>query len=375
MEAPYRRRIISSYLTRLRAWLEALKDNPALLDDETAALPEDYAALGSIHELLMRSCLMGMDAAVAGKKKRGANFADPLLLPDAPIETLPFEEAIQFLQTQIPLTKNDYYALDDKLRLRAFTVGRLNDCDAINNVKGIIKRGLEEGGTIADFYRMTNEEILNGAGFGKGNMSYWQTVYRTNIDTVHNAGRAMGFEANPPVALELVGISDDRQTEICRTLTNPAFIRPYGDPVWQNLWPPFHFSCRTYVRGIYDPAELDEYGGPERAYSQGNYAAPAKGFGAYPLDKESYWRLTPEMIRRAKGYGIDGEIAAAAIQLGIPQYAIELVKDYTTVYPAGGGTLPGGGYVKQSALAKPLAAVSLFLQDLCPGHLRPGGAG
>jgi hypothetical protein len=215
---------------------------------------------------------------------------------------------------------------------------------------------MEQGGTIADFYRMTDDEILNGAGFGKGNMAYWETVYRTNEDAIHNAGRAMGFEADPPAALELVGVNDLRQTEICRRLTRPPFIRPYGDPVWRTLWPPFHFSCRTYVHGIYDTAELEAYGGAERAYAQGNYAAPAKGFGAYPLDKESYWRLTPEMADRAREYGIDGEIAAAAIRLGMPQYAMELVKGYATVYPASGGVLPSGGYVKASALAKPGAA-------------------
>jgi hypothetical protein len=91
------------------------------------------------------------------------------------------------------LARQEYYALDDKLRLRAFTAGRLNDCDAINQVKGIIRRNLESGGSITDFYKMTNDEILNCAGFGKGNMSYWETVYRTNEDAIHNAGRAMGF--------------------------------------------------------------------------------------------------------------------------------------------------------------------------------------
>jgi hypothetical protein len=169
---------------------------------------------------------------------------------------------------------------------------------------------------------MTDDEILDGAGFGRGNMNYWETVYRTNEDAIHNAGRAMGFEADHPVALELVGVNDARQTEICRTLTSPPFIRPYGDPVWKNLWPPFHFSCRTYVRGIYDGAELEEMGGADKVYQQGTYAAPQEGFGAYPLDKESYWRLTPEMVERAKEYGIDGEIAAAAVKLGIKNYAI-----------------------------------------------------
>ena len=325
MEAPYRRIITQSVLKRIRAWFKKLEGDPGLLNGETAVLPEDYKALEAAHELLMRSCLMGMDAA--GRERRGAaDFADdPLLLPDMPIGTLPYEEAVRFLSTQIPLNKKAYYDLDDKLRLRAFTVGRLNDGDAVNRVKGIIRTNLEKGGTVTDFYAMTDEEILDGLGFGKGNMSYWETVYRTNEATAHNAGRALDFAADPPVALELVGIQDVRQSDICYELTRQPFIRPYKDPVWQSLWPPFHFNCRTTVRGIYDAAELDEYGGPGAAYAPGPQVKPQKGFGGYPLDKESYWRLTPEMLDRAKKYGIDWEIAVAAENLGMKNYAMELL--------------------------------------------------
>jgi len=307
-----------------------------------AVLPVDYKTLGAIHEFLIRSCLMGMDTA--SKKRRKENFADPLLLPDAPIETLPFEEALAFLQTKIPLTKKAYYELDDKLRHRAFTVGRLNDGDAVNRVKGIIRTNLEKGGTISDFYTMTDTEILDGLGFGKGNMSYWETVYRTNEAASHNAGRAMGFEADPPLALELVGIRDSRQSDICAALTSQPFVRRYDDPIWKTLWPPFHFSCRTMVRGIYDKAELDEYGGAEKLYKQGQPVKPQKGFGAYPLDKESYWRLTPEMIHRAKEYRIDGEIVVAAQKLGMKNYAMELVKGYKEIYPQ----TSSGGFVKRA---------------------------
>jgi hypothetical protein len=343
MEAPYRRLIVRSVLGRLRSWTERAAEDPGLLDDDGEALPADYAALNAIHVMFMRSLLMGMEEAAAGKKKRGGNFADPLL-PDMPVEALPFEEAISFLSAQVPLTRDAYYALDGRLRLRAFTVGRLTDGDAVNRVKGILRRGLEAGGTAADFYRMTDDEILDGAGFGRGNMSYWETVYRKNQDALHNAGRAMGFEAEPPLALELLGVNDGRQTETCRTLTRPPFIRPYTDPVWNTLWPPVHLSCRTYVRGIYDAAELEEYGGAEAAYARGTYAEPEAGFGAYPLDRESYWRLTPEMAERARRYGIEGEIVAAAVTLGMKSYALELVKDYRTIHtPAS-----GGGYVKQA---------------------------
>ena len=342
IEAQYQKQISTSYVKRIHAWLDELKENLDILTN-SEILPADYKAIGNTHDMLIRDTLLGIDSAVAGAGRGMKAFSDTI-----PIETLPFEEAVAFLKTQVPLSKDAYYALDDKIRFRAFTVGRLNDGDAINKVKGIITRGLNEGATLSDYYTWTDDEILNNIGFGKGDMAYWETVYRTNEQSVHNAGRAMGFQEVQPIAIELVGVNDLRQSETCRALTSPPFIRPYNDPIWKTLWPPFHFSCRTFPHGIYDSRELDEYGGPERAYRQGNYAAPEKGFGAYPLDKESWWRMTPDMWERAKEYGITGEIILAAQKLDMMNYAEELsggVKE-TRVFP-------GGGYVKTASKAAP----------------------
>jgi SPP1 gp7 family putative phage head morphogenesis protein len=358
MEAPYRRRIAESLFERVRKWMQDVSDNPALLEDDNAILEPDYDAMSAIHEFFMRSFLMGMEDALSGSGKSKKDFADIPLLPDMPISVLPFEEAIAFAKTQIPLTKKEYYALDDKLRLRAFTVGRLNDADAVNRMKGIMLRNMEQGGGFAGFAKMTKDEILDGVGFGKGDGSYYETVYRTNQATSYNAGRAMAYEETPPIALELIGINDSRQTDLCHSLTSPPFRRKYGDPVWNDLWPPLHFNCRTTVRAIYDQAEIDGAGGPEKFYSQAAPDfAPAKGFGGYPLDKESYWRLTPEMLKRARDYGIDGEIAAAAIRLGMPAYAQKIVQGgFETLYPVNGAPLaelPSGGYIRRAKAAKP----------------------
>jgi hypothetical protein len=353
MEAPYRYRISESLLKRIREWLNNAADNPETLENDTAILPPDYKSMNAIHEFMMRSFLMGIDAALAGNKNKNSNFAE---MPDE----LPFEEAVSFLKTKIPLTRKEYYELDNKLRLRAFAVGRLNDIDAINQMKSIFQRNMEQGGSLAGFLKMTDDEILDGAGFGRGNGSYWETVYRTNQTTIYNAGRAMAFEEVPPIALEFIGIIDSRQTDMCHALSSPPFIRPYGDPVWRdgNHYPPLHFGCRSTVRGIYDQSEIDDAGGPEKFYSKADRDfKPQKGFGGYPLDRESYWRLTPGMLKRARDFGIDGEIAAAAIRLGMPAYAQKIVRGgFETLYPANGtplAELPSGGYVRKAKDAQP----------------------
>jgi hypothetical protein len=143
------------------------------------------------------------------------------------------------------------------------------------------------------------------------------------MSTAYNTGRAIGFEEVPPVALELIGIDDSRQTEICHSLTVPPFRRPYGDPAWETLWPPFHFNCRTTVRAIYDQAEIDEAGGPEKFYSKGTPDfTPAEGFGRYPVDKcDAWWDLTDSMQTRAKEYGLAAEFVEAREKLIEPENA------------------------------------------------------
>lgn len=170
------------------------------------------------------------------------------------------------------------------------------------------RKNVQEGGGISGFLRKTDAEILEGVGLsGAGGGWYWENVYRTNVQTAYNAGRALAFDAVKPVALELVGVGDARQTEVCRRLTQPPVRRLYTDGFWKTHWPPFHFGCRTTVRAIYDPAELEE--DPLTEVPAGE--EPAAGFGVNPLSSGNWWRELKSMAARAEKYGVQGEIEKA----------------------------------------------------------------
>lgn len=299
LEAPFRDAIVKSYARRLREALDQFIAKPETLSARTV-LPVDWTSAGAAAELFVKALLMGMDHALPPDSA----FADSF-----PVEVLPFDEAVRYMRGRLPMSRDEYYALDDKMRFRAFTVSRLADADAVERVQGFLVKGLEEGSTLADFRRMTNDELLDAAGLGKTSGWYWETVYRTNQQTAYNVGRAMGYAAVPPLALELVGVEDSRQTDICRNLTVPPFRRPYGDPVWQTLWPPFHFNCRTFPRAIYDQSELDAAG--DASYSPDVPDAPEAGWGSYPLDGSSWWEPTDGMMDRAAKAGIAPEIEEA----------------------------------------------------------------
>lgn len=310
-----RQAIASSYAKKIRQVVEEELKNPGYLE-KIKTLPRSKEATNVTALLFTKVLLMGMNHAL-GKKKKGHKFADGVdeqaqAVQD--VEVLPFEEAVEYMQGRLPLDAKEYYKLADKARFRAFTVSLLADGDLLKKAKDMLAKNLEEGGGLKDFLVKTDTDLLAGVGMaGAGGGWYWETVYRTNVQTAYNVGRAIGFEAVPPVALELVGIGDARQTELCRNLTQPPVRRLYGDDFWKRFWPPLHFNCRTTVRAIYDEQELEEE--PVTGIPADAEKHKSQGWGSYPLDSDKWWEELPSMKKRAQAYGVQGMIDRARKEL------------------------------------------------------------
>ncbi len=269
----------------------------------TKVLPPDWGAMGEAAKLFTRSLMMGLDSAV-----RKNEFAE---LTAEDVENLPYAEAVEYLKKRDVIKKVDYNKLSDKMRFRAFTASRIADGDLLKRINSELIKNVNDGKGLKDFLSLTKTDILNKVGMGAGGQGwYWETVYRTNVQTAYNTGRMMGFEEDKPLALHFVGIEDSRQTDVCHSLSN--VIRPYDDPLWEKYIPPLHFGCRSTVRAIYDEDEL-----PEEWSSLEGIEKPAKGFGTNPLENDSWWNELSSQVARAKEYGVQGEIEAAGVALGV----------------------------------------------------------
>lgn len=252
--------------------------------------------MGEAAKLFTRSLMMGLDSAV-----RKPEFAEPTA---EDIENMPYHEAVEFLKKRDVIKKVDYDKLSDKMKFRAFTASRINDGKLLEKLNAQMLSNVNDGKGLKDFLSLTKTDILDKIGMGPNQGWYWETVYRTNVQTAYNVGRALGFEADKPLALQFVGIDDARQTDVCHSLS--GIVRPYGDPFWQSHFPPLHFNCRSTIRAIYDEAELpEEWSGLDEAES------PAKGFGKYPLASDDWWKELDSQVRQAKQFGVQGEIEAA----------------------------------------------------------------
>lgn len=249
-------------------------------------------------ELLTKSFLMGLD-----RSTRKMEFAEPTA---EEIETLPYAEAVEYLKKRDVLNKVDYDKLSAQLKFRAFTASRISDGALLKRINDELIKNIEAGNGLKDFLGMTKTDVLSKVGLGNAGGWYWETVYRTNVQTAYNAGRMMGYEEDKPLALELVVIDDARTTDYCRQYAGKGFILPYNDPFWKTHIPPFHFNCRTTVRAIYDEREI-----PQQWSSKSAIEEPAKGFGNNPVVDDSWWKELSSQVRQAKMYGVQGEIEAA----------------------------------------------------------------
>ena len=263
-------------------------------------LPADYGAITTAYQYFIKSALMGISHTLPKKE-----FDDVPSVEE--IESMPFTEAVEYLKARTPKSAKEYYDLSDKLKYKAFTVSRIADGDSVEKIKGRITKTLEEGGGLKDFLQMQKEEVLNQVGLGAKNGWYWETVFRAGSQSSYNTGRMLGFESDPPIALQFIGIEDSRQTEICHSLSN--IIRPYGDPFWDSRIPPLHFGCRSTIRGIYDESEI-----PDK-YPEAPKIEAAKGWGFNPLKDDHWFEMFPEMEARAENYGLLREIEFARKKL------------------------------------------------------------
>jgi len=266
---------------------------------------------------------------------------------DEEIPPLPFEEAVSFMKSKIPMKKTEWNALEPKLRFRAFTVARLTQLDYIEAARGRLISAMEKGegyaSTWKDIKAISAED--GAINFTPG---YWENVYRTNTQTAYTAGKLMQFKDNPPPAWRLLIVDDSRTSDICRGLMRDgkqSLVMSSDHPFWEIFgFPPYHFQCRTGLQAVYK-SEIDQRTTVENPSMKSlrKEFAPRDGFGGNPLDKESWWKITDSMIERATKYGIWSDILQQTTDLDMISYQKELLKGYIHLFDG-----QKGGYIHQS---------------------------
>jgi len=272
---------------------------------------------------------------------------------EPPMAELPFEEAVSFMQSRIPMSKKEWTdIIEPKLRFRAFTVARLSQLDYIDTARQVISNALETGKGVAETYKQWQSiKTLIQDDAMSLRPGYWENVYRTNTQMSYTAGKLMQYRNNPPPAWRLLVVDDSRTSDICRALVHSgktSIAISSDHPFWNSVgFPPYHFQCRTGLQAV-SKSEIEAGAEIENPSMQNMSFKPMEGFGGNPLEKESWWMMTEAMAKRAEKYGVDGDIIKMAINLGMENYAMKMLRGYKTFFH-----FDNGGYVKKAKLANP----------------------
>jgi SPP1 gp7 family putative phage head morphogenesis protein len=300
-----------------------LKSNVNFFKNDTAEftlLPDSFAA--QTEELLVLSFLLGYRHA----------DSNVLLADYNDLQGISYAQAIAFLQARIPLTKAEWEQLEPALRFRAFTLANMTQYDLINNVKDKLTKAVAEGGALSEFLQDESLYTLAGLQPNQQRPGYWETVYRTNVQTAYNAGRYAQLQDVKPPYYQFVGISDERQTDICRSIDGT--LLPADHEFWSVNWPPLHFNCRSTVRSVFSREFQNDRLAVTQERTINTYGKPQEGFGINPV--ASLESLPAAMTKRAAEYGIIGYIEAyRAALLGFDKTPV----DYRRVFnvPRNGG--------------------------------------
>lgn len=159
--------------------------------------------------------------------------------------SMPFDEAIRFFLARRIITPDEFRALSDAARQRAFTATRLATDELRARAYRMLLAALREGGTQEEFAQALRDEELS-LGVTPSSPGYLETVFRTNVQAAYGAGRyrqitSPAVQAARPY-IEYRTARDARVRPSHAALDGLLFRQ--DDPGWGNFAPPCGFSCR-----------------------------------------------------------------------------------------------------------------------------------
>ena len=278
----------------------------------TAPEADTLAMQETAFKLVASSFMLGL--IHAQEEEPGTNLADDI------IPAIPFSEAIKFLSVKIPLTKSEWEKLEPMIRFRAFTVALLGYAHEIEAAKQILIKSLEEGTSYRDTWYELKKKLKKNESIAP---YYWENVYRTNTQSAYIAGKLEQYQNSGVVAYQLMVIEDNRTTAICRNLLSKASgygaVIPVNDKFWQlHGFPPYHYQCRTSIRGIWkSQLRRDTKVDTRKTAPNIKTFEPMDGFGGNPIQTGAWWQETASQKDQAEKFGIQGIIEEQKKQLGL----------------------------------------------------------
>ena len=169
----------------------------------------------------------------------------------------PFEEALAFFRSKVPMTEEQFYKVARQARTRAFTVADMAGLDALKEIQDSLTKAMDTGQSLGDWKKSVRDLLA------QWDIGGWraETIYRTNLQTAYQVGRYE--QMTDPDVLEMRPYW--RYVAVMDAHTRPTHAALHGkvfqsdDPFWDTWYPPNGFNCRCTVQTLSE-SEIEREG-------------------------------------------------------------------------------------------------------------------
>lgn len=165
------------------------------------------------------------------------------------VGTVPFREAIQFLEQKLQIPTQFSGQLRGAANAKAFTIAGALKGDLLRDLHESVTDALRNGESIGEF-RKRFDEIVQSHGWSYKGKRGWRTrvIYDTNLRTARAAGKWQQFERlkerRPYLIYQTAGDQRVRPEHAAWNNT----VLPVDHPFWETHYPPNGWGCRCTIR-------------------------------------------------------------------------------------------------------------------------------
>lgn len=159
-----------------------------------------------------------------------------------------FEEALAFFQSKDVVTPEEWDALDDKARRRAFSVAGVTKVNVLTTAWQGIEQAIAKGTTFDEFKKTIGPKLEQSWGGSVANPNWrMETIFRNNVQQAYSVGRYEVTTHPDVVSIRpfrmFDAVLDSRTTAVCQACDGTTL--PADDLWWAGHLPPCHHACRS----------------------------------------------------------------------------------------------------------------------------------
>ncbi|WP_297645853.1 phage minor head protein [uncultured Treponema sp.] len=174
-------------------------------------------------------------------------------------------QALEYIKNKKLRPAFSYKDVWNEEHATAFTVAKAMQLDVLSDIKGAVKKAIENGTTFEQFKRALKPTLMRKGWWGKKEMSdpltgesitaqlgsdrRLKTIYSTNLRSAYQKGqydRTMESDLHPYLMYR-IGASIHHREQHVRWNN---LIRPKDDPIWNSIFPPNGYGCKCYTVAV-----------------------------------------------------------------------------------------------------------------------------